>query len=166
MRVFRKIIGIGWKCFFLYKHRSRVYYHHIGNYIDSIDLAIWVKIPLLLCTIVFIAVVHGNKCLCPLEWQWQVGIVAVFLAWADVVLYMRKLRLLGKIIDNTDQGSGSCSHIPWSKNHAVIYHEAKIICVSYLCKIITDASCINLWLYCMNKFLSRHLHYNAWYVIY
>ena len=27
------------------------------------------------------------------------GIVAVFLSWADVVLYMRKLRLLGKLAD-------------------------------------------------------------------
>ena len=73
-------------------------YHHFGSYIDNIDLAIFVKIPLLICTIVFVSVVHGNKCLCPLEWQWQVGIAAVFLAWADVVLYMRKLRLMGKLI--------------------------------------------------------------------
>ena len=31
----------------------------------------------------------------------QVGVVAVFLSWADVVLYMRKLRLLGKLVDST-----------------------------------------------------------------
>ena len=91
IRVFRKI----WKCRLLHRFN----YRHIGEYIDDIDLAILVKIPLIISTITFISGVHGNKCLCPHEWEWQVGIVAVFLSWADVVLYMRKLRLLGKLAD-------------------------------------------------------------------
>jgi hypothetical protein len=88
LRVLRKC----WK--FRLLHRFN--YRHIGEYINDIDLATLVKIPLIICTIIFAASVHGNKCLCPREWEWQVGIVAVFLAWADVVLYMRKLRFLGK----------------------------------------------------------------------
>ena len=91
IRAFRKV----WKCRLIH----RFSYRHIGEYIDDTDLATLVKIPLIVCTIVFIVGVHGNKCFCPLEWQWQVGIAAVFLAWADVVLYMRKLRLLGKLVD-------------------------------------------------------------------
>ena len=92
IRVFR----IVWKC----RHLRHFNYRHIGEYIDDIDLATLVKIPLIICTIIFISGVHGNKCLCPHEWEWQVGIVAVFLSWADVVLYMRKLRLLGKLVDS------------------------------------------------------------------
>lgn len=89
IRVIRKLF----KCRFLHRFN----YRHIGSYVDDIDLATLVKIPLIVCTLVFIIGVHGNMCLCPLEWQWQVGITAVFLAWVDMVLYMRKLQLLGKL---------------------------------------------------------------------
>ena len=89
VRVIRKFL----KCRLLHRFN----YRHIGSYIDDVDLATLVKIPLIVCTLVFISGVHGNRYLCPLEWQWQVGIAAVFLAWADLVLYMRKLRLMGKL---------------------------------------------------------------------
>lgn len=95
IRVIRKLL----KCRLL--HLIHFNYRHIGSYIDDVDLATLVKIPLIVCTLIFISGVwiHGNRCLCPLEWQWQVGIAAVFLAWADLVLYMRKLRLLGTLAD-------------------------------------------------------------------
>ena len=91
IKVLRKVL----KCRFL----CRFNYRHIGEYINDIDLATLVKFPLIVCTIIFISSVHGNKCLRPHEWEGQVGIVAVFLSWADVVLYMHKLRILGKLID-------------------------------------------------------------------
>ena len=71
---------------------------HLGSYVDNIDLATFMKFPLIICTLTFIGTILDNECLCPLEWQWQVGIAAVFLAWADMVLYMRKLRFLGKSV--------------------------------------------------------------------
>lgn len=75
---------------------ARFIYHvntsQLGDYIT--DLANWVELPLFICTVLFTTVYH-RECLCPRGWQWQVGIVAVFLAWTDLVLYMRKLRLLG-----------------------------------------------------------------------
>ena len=73
-------------------------YCHIASYVDDIDLATLVKFPLIVCTLTFVGAIINSKCRCLLEWQWQVGIAAVFLAWADLVLYMRKLRFLGKSI--------------------------------------------------------------------
>ena len=59
------------------------------------DLASWIKVPYTVCTIIF-ASTFCNDCLCPTPWQWQVGIVAVFLVWADLIFYVRKIRVLGK----------------------------------------------------------------------
>ena len=59
------------------------------------DLASWIKVPYIACTIIF-AFTFFNSCLCPKPWQWQVGIVAVFLVWADLIFYIRKIRVLGK----------------------------------------------------------------------
>ena len=59
------------------------------------DFANWVEMPLFILTIIFASVFH-SECLCPQEWQWQAGILALFLAWADFILYMRKMRVMGK----------------------------------------------------------------------
>ena len=59
------------------------------------DLANWIKVPYIACSIIF-ALIFFNDCLCPKPWQWQVGIVAVFLVWADLIFYIRKIRVLGK----------------------------------------------------------------------
>ena len=59
------------------------------------DLASWIKVPYITCTIIF-AFTFFNDCLCPKPWQWQVGIVAVFFVWADLIFYIRKIRVLGK----------------------------------------------------------------------
>ena len=80
------------------------------------DLASWIKVPYIVCSIIF-AFTFFNGCLCPKPWQWQIGIVAVFLVWADLILYIRKIRVLGKwgclmllinfddaTVNNTDTG--------------------------------------------------------------
>ena len=64
-------------------------YHYV------LDIATWVGVPLCICAIIFASVV-GNQCHCPQEWQWQVGIAAVFLVWAHLIFYMRRMRLLGE----------------------------------------------------------------------
>ena len=60
-----------------------------------LDIATWVDVPLFICAIIFTSVVR-NDCYCPQEWQWQVGIAAVFLVWAHLILYMRRMRVLGE----------------------------------------------------------------------
>ena len=34
-------------------------------------------------------------CVCVKNWQWQLGAAAIFLAWFDLVLFMKKLPLFG-----------------------------------------------------------------------
>lgn len=92
-----KSIRISYKiCRFLSRQFK---WRRLGSHVDDIDISTMVKLPLLTCTAIFVMVFipafPRNKCLCPFEWQWQVGIAAVFLAWTDLVLYMRKWRLLG-----------------------------------------------------------------------
>lgn len=62
-----------------------------------LDLANWVEVPLFVCSIVFVLVLQ-HQCLCPHRWQWQIGILALFLAWADLILFMRKMRLMGAFL--------------------------------------------------------------------
>jgi transient receptor potential cation channel subfamily A protein 1 len=59
------------------------------------DFDTWVEVPLFIFTIIF-ATVFDRECFCPRDWQWQVGIAAVFLVWVDLILYMRRMRVLGK----------------------------------------------------------------------
>ena len=54
----------------------------------------WMEIALYACAIVFVWVFHVN-CLCPLTWQWQIGVVAVFLGWIDLIVFISKLPLTG-----------------------------------------------------------------------
>ena len=59
------------------------------------DFDTWVEVPLFIFAIIF-AAVFDRECLCPRDWQWQVGIAAVFLVWIDLILYMRRMRILGQ----------------------------------------------------------------------
>ena len=66
-------------------------------YMYLLDIATWVNVPLYILAIAFVSV-FGRECLCPLEGQWQAGIVAVFLVWAHLILNMRRMRVLGETI--------------------------------------------------------------------
>ena len=66
----------------------------VQNYFS--DLSNWMEIPLFICSIIF-ALVFDHECLCPQGWQWQIGILALFLAWLDLILFMRKVRLMGML---------------------------------------------------------------------
>ena len=59
------------------------------------DFGTWVKVPLFIFTIIF-AAVFNRECFCPRDWQWQIGIAAVFLVWVHLILYMRRMTVLGK----------------------------------------------------------------------
>ena len=58
------------------------------------DIVNWIEVILFVCSILF-AFVFFNNCLCPQTWQWEVGVVAVFLAWIDLIIFLRKIPLTG-----------------------------------------------------------------------
>ena len=59
----------------------------------------WLEIPLSVCSIIFVSVI-GRGCQCPYTWQWEVGVVAVFLVWFDLIFILRKFQIfdVGKIV--------------------------------------------------------------------
>ena len=64
------------------------------------------EIPLYTLSLIFVSVIH-RECLCPSRVQWQLGTIAVFLAWIDLLLFMNKwpnlgiyIGMLWKIIKN------------------------------------------------------------------
>ena len=59
-----------------------------------LDWVNWAEIILFVCSIIFVFV-YGTDCLCPMEWQWQIGCIAVFLSWIDLIVIFRKIPLTG-----------------------------------------------------------------------
>ena len=37
----------------------------------------------------------GTNCWCPTNWQWQLGAFGVFLAWINLILFLKRVPLLG-----------------------------------------------------------------------
>lgn len=58
------------------------------------DLVNWIEVAAYICSIVFVWVFH-TECLCPFEWQWQFGVVAVFLAWITLLIFVQKFPQMG-----------------------------------------------------------------------
>ena len=50
-----------------------------NNYLD---------IVLYISCIIFVSSALNN-CACPTKWQWQIGCIAVFLAWIDLLIFLR-----------------------------------------------------------------------------
>ena len=59
-----------------------------------LDWINWIEIALYVCSINFVWIFHED-CLCPLTWQWQIGVVAVFLGWIDLIVFISKFPLTG-----------------------------------------------------------------------
>jgi transient receptor potential cation channel subfamily A protein 1 len=59
-----------------------------------LDWVNWIEITLFFCSIIYVWVFHTG-CLCPLTWQWQIGVVAVFLSWFDLIIFISKFPLTG-----------------------------------------------------------------------
>ena len=52
------------------------------------DWTNYVDVVLYLTSSIFIfSAIHD--CACPTYWQWQVGCIAVFLAWIDLLIFLR-----------------------------------------------------------------------------
>ena len=62
------------------------------NYVK--DWENWMEIALYICSIVFAWVFH-TECLCPFEWQWQVGVVSMFLGWITLLVFIQKFPNIG-----------------------------------------------------------------------
>jgi transient receptor potential cation channel subfamily A protein 1 len=58
------------------------------NYLK--DWVNWIELTLFTTSIIFV-VIFFTDCLCPMGWQWQLGAMAVFLGWLDLILFLRKL---------------------------------------------------------------------------
>ena len=71
-------------------------FYFIKSYFTSI--LNWLEIPLSVCAIIFVSVI-GRRCQCPTMWQWEIGVVAVFLVWFDLIFILRKFQIfnVGKI---------------------------------------------------------------------
>ena len=52
------------------------------------------EIPLYLLSIVF-TFVFATPCLCVYSWQWQIGVVAVFLGWVGLITFLQKWHMTG-----------------------------------------------------------------------
>ena len=59
-----------------------------------LEVSNWMEIVLFLSSIVF-AWVFDTPCYCPKGWQWQIGTIAVFLAWIDFMLFFDKFPWIG-----------------------------------------------------------------------
>lgn len=58
------------------------------------DWVNWMEIILYFCSIIFVWV-YNTECHCVLDWQWQMGVVAVFLGWINLVVFISKFPLTG-----------------------------------------------------------------------
>ena len=58
------------------------------------DWVNWIEWFLLICSVIFVSVFR-NECLCVRAWQWQIGILAVFLGWIELIFFLSKLPLVG-----------------------------------------------------------------------
>ena len=59
-----------------------------------LDFVNWLEIPLYLFSILF-TFVFATPCLCVYTWQWQIGVVAVFLGWIVLITFLRKWPVTG-----------------------------------------------------------------------
>ena len=58
------------------------------------DWVNWMEFVLFPCSIIF-AAMPDWICPCVLHWQWQVGVVAVFLAWFNFIIFTSQFPLVG-----------------------------------------------------------------------
>ena len=54
----------------------------------------YLEIVLYLTSITFVWVFHYD-CLCPSTWQWQLGVAAVFLGWANLIVFVSNIPFIG-----------------------------------------------------------------------
>ena len=68
---------------------------HPGHYFLSREN--WLELFLYSFTLIFMSSLR-RSCVCPKPWQWQIGALAVFLAWIHLSIFVRKLPQFGLYI--------------------------------------------------------------------
>lgn len=59
-----------------------------------LDWVNWIEVLLFIFAIIFVFV-YFTECFCPTNWQWQLGCIAVFLTWINLIIFIRKIPLTG-----------------------------------------------------------------------
>ena len=62
-------------------------YHRALQYLKEIEN--YVQVLMYICVIIFTFPLGQNICWCLPEWKWQIGALAVFLAWLNLLLLIR-----------------------------------------------------------------------------
>ena len=70
---------------------SQLMYQRISYLLDWVN---WIEISLYILSIIFVSVFR-TPCLCPQVWQWQIGVMAILLAWIDLIIICAKFPNLG-----------------------------------------------------------------------
>ena len=69
-----------------------------GKYFISINVLIdWTDVPSYVFIIIF-ATIPYRDCPCPEVWQWQIGIIGLFLAWLTLLKFANKFPIISKYI--------------------------------------------------------------------
>ena len=63
------------------------------QYLKEIDN--YLEILLIACTAIFAIAGHAEDCFCVNSFSWQLGAMALFLGWIDLIVYLKKLPLTG-----------------------------------------------------------------------
>ncbi len=58
----------------------------------------YLEVTMYVLSLVFAGVLH-RECFCPSRGQWQAGIIAVFFAWIDLILFLNKSPTFGVYIE-------------------------------------------------------------------
>ena len=66
--------------------RKFLYFHDLENLVE---------IPLFVLTIIFCLGHHRGDCFCTTSGVWQVGAIALFLAWTDLLMFLKRLPFTG-----------------------------------------------------------------------
>ena len=83
MRLFKEL--------FLMCRLKKKYFTSIHALLD------WIDIPSYVLTIVFSVIFH-YECPCPEVWQWQIGIIGLFLAWLTLFKFANKFPIISKYV--------------------------------------------------------------------
>ena len=70
---------------------SQLMYQHINYLFDWVN---WIEVSLYILSIIFVSVFR-TTCLCPQVWQWQIGVMAILLAWIDLIIICAKFPNIG-----------------------------------------------------------------------
>ena len=76
----------------IYIHRAKYFI----NYYSQIVFG-WIDIPCYLFISTFTLIFHYD-CPCPPVWQWQIGIIGLFLAWIIFLRYINAIPFVGKYV--------------------------------------------------------------------